>query len=80
MITMTLQEQLNQIEDQVRQALITVLEQKDDTKARKLFAILNDVRAILPPFYKEPTTFSFNSSPDIISFGGTDAGLVSDRL
>lgn len=76
---MTLQEQLDTIEDQVRRALITVLEQKDDTKARKLFAILSDVRAVIPyrPGY---SSFSIGSSPDIISFGGTDTGLVSDRL
>jgi hypothetical protein len=79
MITMTLQEQIDTIQDNVRQALITALEQKDDTKARKLFAILADVRAVIPPFYKEPSTFSISSSPDIISFGGTDAGIVSDR-
>ena len=77
---MTLQEQLDTIEDQVRRALITVLEQKDDTKARKLFAILNDVREVLPPFYRESSTFSVSSSPDFISFGGADSGLVSDRL
>lgn len=79
MITMTLQEQLDTIEDQVRQALITVLEQKDDAKARKLFAILADVRAVIPyrPGY---SSFNIGSSPDIISFGGTDTGLVSDRL
>ena len=79
MITMTLQEQIDTIQDNVRQALITALEQKDDTKARKLFAILADVRAVIPPFYKEPSTFSISSSPDIISFGGTDSGIVSDR-
>ena len=78
MITMTLQEQLDQIEDNVRKALITVLEQKDDIKARKLFAILADVRAVIPyrPGY---SSFSISSSPDVISFGGTDAGIVSDR-
>ena len=78
MITMTLQEQLDQIEDNVRQALITVLEQKDDIKARKLFAILADVRAVIPyrPGY---SSFSISNSPDVISFGGTDAGIVSDR-
>ena len=79
MITMTLQEQLDQIENNVRQALITVLEQKDDTKARKLFAILADVRAVIP-YRPGNSSFSISSSPDIITFGGADAGLVSDRL
>ena len=78
MITMTLQEQIDTIQDNVRQALITALEQKDDTKARKLFAILADVRAVIP-YRPGNSSFSISSSPDIISFGGTDAGIVSDR-
>lgn len=52
----------------MRQALITVLEQKDDKKARKLFAILNDVRAVIP-YRPGSSSFSVSNSPDVISFG-----------
>ncbi len=71
---MELKEQMEVVENEVRKALITALEQKDDIKAKKLFTILSDVRSVIPYRY-EPSTFSITSNPDIISFGGTDSGI-----
>ena len=79
MITMPLEEQLILIKEQVRQALVTSLEEKQDGKARKLFSIMNDVSGLIPYSFKVSTP-STSSAPDIITFDGADAGLVSDRL
>lgn len=77
MIIMTLEEQLLSIKEQVRQALITALAGKQDVKARKLFAILNDISGLIP-YRPGSSSFSVSSSPDVISFGGADAGIVSE--
>lgn len=74
---MELKEQLEIAEDAVRKALIIALEEKKDFKANKLFKVLGDIREVMPLRYEPGTsnTFSITSSPDIISFGGTDSGI-----
>jgi hypothetical protein len=72
---MELKEQVTIAKDELAKAIIIALENKQYGTARKFFEAFNTIHDNYIPRTMNSTSFNISSSPDIISFGGSDSGI-----